>query len=395
MNDTELREQFGQLAAPLLGTPAPDFGGIRRRARRRMAGLAAASGGALAVFGIVAGVLVSNLAAAVPPVGASLWGSGTYPAPPGQPYVVVNASASGPAELRNVASGAVVGVLHPLGGAVSFTSIAAAPGGRLFVLAQQGPAGQVSFAELRIGSGSPPTVRFTSALTHVSLPAGTDPNFMAVSAAGDRLALAAVLPDGTGRLLVYDLRSGSVIGNWKAPDGAPLSPPQFIRGADELAVEWSSASTPQTGSGAPPQLALRLVSTVTAFPAGSSLLADSAPSPGLQGISGTFSQDGSVSMNTINGALLPGQSPAGATFVRLLEYSAASGKLLHAIAIGPASALQSQYFCGVLWASTDGRDLLTQCGTRQQEVVNGKVTVVRLPWTFPAQLDPVISPFAW
>jgi hypothetical protein len=395
MNDSQLREQFGQWAAPLLGTPPPDFGGIRRRARRRVALLAAAGGSALAAFGIVAGLLVSNLAGAVPPVRASLWGSGTYPAPSGQPYVVVNTSASGPAELRDVASGAVVSVLHPLGAAVSFTSIAAAPGDRLFVLAQQGAEGQVSFAELRIGNGSPPTVRLTPVLTHVSLPGGTDPSFMAVSAAGARLALAAVLPDGTSRLLVYDLRSGSVIGSWQAPDGVLVIPPQFIRGADELAVEWPAASTPHTGVGAAPQLALRLVATATAFPAGSSLLADSVSSPGLHGISGTFSLDGSVSMNTINGALQAGRTPAGANFVRLLEYSSASGKLLHAIPIGPASALQSQYFCGVLWASADGRDLLTQCGTRQQEVVDGKATVVRLPWIFLAQLDPVISPFAW
>jgi hypothetical protein len=47
------------------------------------------------------------------------------------------------------------------------------------------------------------------------------------------------------------------------------------------------------------------------------------------------------------------------------------------------------------WASADGRDLLTQCGTRQQEAVNGKITVVKLAWTFLAQQAAAITAFAW
>ena len=81
--------------------------------------------------------------------------------------------------------------------------------------------------------------------------------------------------------------------------------------------------------------------------------------------------------------------------MRLLEWSSASGKLLRAIPVGPASAAQTQYFCGVLWASPNGCELLTQCGTRQQEVINGKVTVTKLPWTFLASQSLATSAFAW
>ncbi len=52
----------------------------------------------------------------------------------------------------------------------------------------------------------------------------------------------------------------------------------------------------------------------------------------------------------------------------LQEFSVATGKLLRTITIGSARAQQQEpWFCGVLWASADGRHLLTQCGTRQQE----------------------------
>jgi hypothetical protein len=378
MNDTELREQFHQWAAPLRATPPPDFTTIRRRARRRVAGQATAGSAALAAIGLVAGLLASVQSGVARPAQVSPWASATYLAPPGQPYVFVNTSGAAPAELRDVATGTVVSVVRPIPPAVSFTAVAAAPNDRMFVLAEQGADGQVSYAELRVGgtsSGSSPTARLTPILTGAGLPASAQPENMTINSTATRLAADVALPGGNYSLIVYDLRNGSVIGNW------PLfTTPQFIGSGDKLVVDGPSS--------------LRTVDTLHAFPAGSSFRADSSPS-GLQGISGSFTQDGSVWTNALYGVLGPLQVRGHSGTGRLLEYSASSGKLLHAIPVGPADALQGQYFCGVLWASPDGRDLLTQCGSRQQAVIDGRVRVVRLPWLFPAQLQSEVTPFAW
>jgi len=96
---------------------------------------------------------------------------------------------------------------------------------------------------------------------------------------------------------------------------------------------------------------------------------------------GSFSPDGSVALNSDAGGL--DSTPPGPT-ADLLETDAVSGRLLWSVPLGPASALQNgSGFCGVLWASANGRDLLTQCGTRQLSIVNGKARVVHLAWLFP------------
>jgi hypothetical protein len=77
-------------------------------------------------------------------------------------------------------------------------------------------------------------------------------------------------------------------------------------------------------------------------------------------------------------------------------FSSASGRLVRTIPIGSARALQdSPNFCGVLWASANGRDLLTQCGARHQEVDDGHVVPTRLAWALLAQQDGAIGTFAW
>jgi hypothetical protein len=376
MNETELREQFNQWAAPLRATPPPAFTTIRQRARRRIARRAMAGSVTFAAIGLVASLFTGVLSGVARPARPSLWASATYLAPPGQPYVFFNASGAGPAELRDVVTGTVVSVVRPTPPAVSFTAVAAAPNDRMFVLAEQGANGQVSFAELRVGgtsSGSSPTVRLTPVLTGAGLPASSQAEAMTINSTVTRLAVDVALPGGSYSLIVYDLRNGSVIGNWPV-----FTSPQFIGSGDELVVDWSS---------------LRTVDTTHAFPAGSSIRADSSPT-GLHGISGSFTQDGSVSTNALYGVLGPLQTIGYSGTGRLLEYSSSSGRLLHAILVGPTNPLQGQY-CGVLWASPDGRDLLTQCGSRQQAVIDGRVSVVRLPWIFPAQLQTDVTPFAW
>jgi hypothetical protein len=392
MNDTELREQFHQWAAPLRATPPPDFTTIRRRTRRRVARQATLGSAALAAVGLVAALVVSVQSGIATPAQASGWASATYLAPPGQPYVFVNSFGAGPAELRDVATGSVVSVVRPIPPAVSFTAVAAVPNGRMFVLAEQGADGQLSFAELRVGGtsrGSSPTVRLTPILTGADVPASAQPENITVNAAATRLAIDTSLPDGSNNLIVYDLRDGSVIGSWPA-----FATPQFIGNGDKLVVDWLSGTRRQLASGHV-RSSLRAVDTTHAFPAGSSFLADSLPAPGLHGISGGFTQDGSVSTNTVYGALGSVSTTGYSGATRLLEFSASSGRLLHAIPVGPAGALQGQYFCGVLWASPDGRDLLTQCGSRQQAVIDGRVRLVRLPWLFRPELQPGVTPFAW
>lgn len=80
----------------------------------------------------------------------------------------------------------------------------------------------------------------------------------------------------------------------------------------------------------------------------------------------------------------------------LREYSALSGRLLFAVTIGTTQALdQSPDYCGVLWASADGADLLTQCGTRQLEITDGNARAVRLARIVPASAVGWADSYAW
>jgi hypothetical protein len=59
-----------------------------------------------------------------------------------------------------------------------------------------------------------------------------------------------------------------------------------------------------------------------------------------------------------------------------------------------SSATYGQYFCRVLWASANGHEVWTQCGTRQLVIVGGHATRVRLAWLLPS-ITPSGSVFAW
>jgi hypothetical protein len=398
MNDAELRERFAQWTDPLRAAPPPPVATIRRRARRHAANLAATSGLVLAVVGLTAGLVASGLVATARPPD----GSARYPAPPGQPYVLVNtpvnalnptAAGSGRTELRDAATGAILDVLRPTVHGGSFIAAAAAANDRLFVLGEQALTGQVSFAELRITvSDGTVSTRLTPVLSRVNVTWGSVLVSMTLNAAGTRLALS-TLPvggDNPGQpssLNVYDLSTGTLMESWRPP-GLSISNQQFIGGADELAVFWPTSNPVVTTSGGQvvnvhESLELRLVNTAAAFPPRSSLLADSRADPAVNGATdGAFSPDGSVALNTDAGGLV--NNPPGPT-ADLLETDAVSGRLLWRVPLGPASVLSNAAgFCGVLWASANGRDLLTQCGTRQLSIVNGKARVVHLAWLLPA-----------
>jgi hypothetical protein len=413
MQDQELRELFDTWARPLRATPPPDIATLRRRAaRRKTAWLATTAGTGLAVAGVLAGFLASGIIPSRPAAKAGHGGlprSAAYAAPPGQPYVFVNSSAtfanqgSGPttpAELRNAATGKVVKVLRPVGQGASFANAAAAPGDRAFVLAQRNSDGTLSLAEIRISaSGKPGPLRLIWRYPYVcvavgpcvpslTLPAGTQPENMSVNAAGTRVSFLAATPNGLGgSLVVYNLQTGTLIGRWPASNGIGFA--QFLGTGDELVASVGGVDKGRD----------RLVDTSTAFRPGSSLLADSRPAQ-TDGFPGSFTQDGNVWMNTNYGQLggagvQPYGGPAATGNEVLIEYTARSGKPLRKFLIGPASALQGPHFCGVLWASANGGEMLTQCGTRQLEITGSHVTRVKLAWLLPSNTGFDTSTFAW
>ena len=396
MQDHELRDQFEEWAKPLRATPAPAVAALRGRVRRRTARTAAAAGSALAVVGLVAGLLVAGglIGSGKPggpvgsgkPAGPAFQTQGSaYPAPPGQPYVFVNSSATfvnvgnvpaTPAELRNAATGKVVTVLRPVGPGVSFSNATAAPGDRLFLLAQQDSDGSLSFAEIRIGaSGKPGALR--QVLPDLPTPSGTQVVSMAVNAPGTRLSFITAAsnsygPSGpSGSLVVYNLQTGTLIGSWPVAFNSGASS-QFVGYGNNLVASIDTVERGQK----------LLVNTTTPFRAGSSLLADSRPY--VTGSSETFTQDGNIGM-----AYVINQGR-----VLLVEYSAASGKVLRNIPIGPSSATYGPYFCGALWASANGHEVWTQCGTRQLVIVGGHATQIRLAWLLPTDTSGA-SEFAW
>ena len=392
MQDSELRDLFEEWAEPLRATPAPAVAALRSRIRRRTARTVAAIGFALAVVGLVAGLLVAGgLVRSGKPGAPPLQAQGSaFPAPSGQPYVFVNSSstfvnvgdvAATPAELRNAATGKVVKVLLPVRLGVSFSAAAATPGDRLFVLAQQDRDGTLSFAEIRIGaSGKPGALR--QVLPDLPAPPGMQVVSMAVNAPGTRLSFTTAASDSygpsgpSGSLVVYNLQTGTLIGSWPVAFGSGTSS-HFLGYGNDLVA---SIDTVERGQDL-------LVDTTTPFPAGSSLLGDSRPYAGGSSENfeaGDLTQDGNIGMGTVNsrGRAL------------LVEYAAASGKVLRKIPIGSAGAEQGPYFCGVLWASANGREVWTQCGTRQLVIVGGHATHIRLAWLLPT-VTPLGSVFAW
>jgi hypothetical protein len=434
VNNTKLRKQFEEWAAPLRATPPPPLATIQRRARLRIGRIGAAAASAAAVIVLAAVLAVTGLGGGAPRPSTAAWGSGPYPAPASQPYVYVSFSLGPTAQIRNAATGAILATLRPPSPTTTFGVAAASATDRLFVVAENPSDGTVTFAAIRIlaaSDGGTPKVRMTP-VPHVVLPNGTQVTDLVVNAAGNRFALESQAPDGELSLSIYNLLDGSLIGRWPAGTVQLTSPLAFLPNGN-LAVVWAikgptasqsshvsgsnpvtsspPTSSPSTGSpsggGSPspsPQFELvnRIVNPAVPFRPGSSLDVDSQPDTALHRRIGTMSADANVNLSAAQAAsstaqISPGGSVGGAgsgTAV-IAESSTATGALLHLIPIGPASALNAPEFCGVLWASADGNDLLTQCGTRQQEVIDGKVTVVRLAWIFPTSAVGSVSPFAW
>ncbi len=391
MNDLDLREQFEQWAEPLRVTPAPDVEQLRRRARRRSARRFTVAASAVAMAGLACvlftGFQEANQSTLAPHERSyqppTPFVHQRYTAPRAAPFELVFGHHEQLVRVVDAASGLTVFASKPLGpdpDADSFFAVAAASSDRLFVLAQQGRQGPTSFDILRVGAGA---AGIAPVMPGVSLPPGTHVYHMTVNPQGTRLALNTSGFGGANwRLQVYNLITGALLDNFSESGGALNL--QYWPSADQLAFSWL-ASPGGDGSG------LRVLDTAEPVRSNSpgALLADSTLVPAARGFAvGMFTTDGAVAI-VVDQSHQPRQ---------VVEYSVATGRVLHSITLGPAwNGNQSEKICGVLWASSDGADLVTQCMGLQQEVVNGKATRVRLAvtvrpndfWWLPAPT------FAW
>lgn len=393
MNDEQLREHFAQWASPLRAVAPPTVGVIQRRARRRTIRLAAAASSAVATAALACLAIVAiamsgghgalnnrpDVVGGIRHKPGELWGSARYPAPPGAPYLVTIGGGSRGAQLRDEATGTVLKTLRPLVPGDDFTWVAAASTDRLFVLAEQSANRHITFAELQISpAGRPEPLR--QLMPAVSISAQI--YGLAVSPDGNQLALSTMPLAGNGdqSVLVYNLKAGAgtLQGEWTSSDPGAVS--LSFGPGHELAMGW------QDSTGAAPD-GLRILDTATGAGARKlSLLADSSMAASVPHFySANLTSDGATVLAVT----------AGAKEIELEEISAHSGKVLTTVPIGPASALQTMYVCGVLWASPTGTSAITQCGDKQQLLVNGKATPTRLAWVIPASVVGNANTLAW
>jgi hypothetical protein len=416
VNDLEIREHFERWAQPLRMAAPPPVEEISRRVRHRTTRLTVTAGSALAAavaIVITVGLVTSapgrpgpqagahhrpsvtgppvtpGPAAGIPrsalhlprpdvsqPATGSPWGTAAFPAPPSAPFLVTVQMAKMTAMVVDAATGRAVSTLHPLAAGGEFIWAAAAAGGRLFVLAEQ-HGFAVTFDEVQISPSGQ-----VSRLHRVQ-PAVTvygQIYAMAISADGSRLALS-VLPHsdaGQGSVMVYDLDTGALTGDWTSTWSSAVG--LSFGAGNDLALNWQDDIQPipngvrildtATGRGAQPQ----------------SLTADSllvAPASGI--VSGVMTPDGATVLAV---------STSGRT-VTLEEIAADSGRVLASVPIGTSADLNRPDYCGLLWASTTGSRLITQCGSHQQLVVNGSPTTTRLALTIPDSVVGWANTFAW
>jgi hypothetical protein len=390
MNDLDLREHFEQWAAPLRTIQAPPVSALRRRTRRRRSRITATTASALAACAVIALVILvlpdgsgGGAAPSTTPESEPFVHQ-PYTAPRAAPYEVVYGRGGQSVRVIDAATGRVRFTGRPIGpGKPMFTAIAAGPSDRVFVLAQQNEQNRTSFDILLIGIRA---TWFMRAMHGASLPPGVQIYGMTVNPQDSRLALNVIGAGGVApeQLRVYNLISGALLDDFNVSDGQLLL--QYWPGKFRLAFTW--IQDPSPGHHAD-YAGLRILDVTDKADNGtpSALITDSVPDPSKRGFAaGQFTTDGTVALKLEQVRQLE----------QVVESSAATGRPLHRITIGTArSVTQSPNYCSVLWASADGADLLTQCGSLQQEVVNGKATRVRLAVTVPASQVGWAGTFAW
>jgi hypothetical protein len=395
MNDQQLREQFDAWAEPLRATPPPALGAIRRRARRRVARMAAGGGSALAVTGLIIGLGISGwpgLSAAnsgPDTVGSAAPGpavTAAHPFPPSDPYLVTLDQGGRQATVRSEADGKVLRVLTPPGSGGQFTWVAAAASDRLFLLADQhGRTGAAHFYALRLG----PAGQFLSLRLVPGASNLTGQIYgLAVSPDGTEFAVATTpTVPGTqpvSRLWVGGLTRSRPAQTWTSNVGEAST--LSFAGDDQLALYWQDNSQDSRSGLRILNVAPRPDGGYARPLPGASRLA--VPNQNNSG-SAQITADGS----TVLSAVAQGSSGAAAVKVRLGEFSAASGRLVRWLPLtGQGTGIT---YCGVLWSSRTGSTLITQCGQVQQAITGGKVTRIRLPMIIPNGMVGGQNTFAW
>ena len=307
------------------------------------------------------------------------------------------ATMSAEPEVLDMATDTVVAPIPQLNNTGRYVALAADASDRRFVLAWRDANGTTTFwSEAMQGlpvteSGGITTVAGVAGPLPISIPATygvpAEITGMAVNSAGTRLVVQ-WLPDQPSEnsvLAAFDLTTGAQLGSWQEPAGSAAYLEPYWPSADALAIAWP-AGRPE----------VRILDMTGAFPAGSSLLADTQPDPSIGAFSGMTLAPYDGAVLTADGSTVLHVTAVGAESY-LQEYAAATGALLRTVPLGPTPAPGDEHVCGVLWASADGSDLLTQCGTRQQEVVDGSVAVVNLATSnFYIQFAPTAAdPFVW
>jgi hypothetical protein len=405
MQDQELRERFAEWARPLQDTVPPPVAVIRTRARRRVIRRGAAGAVTLAAAGVAAGLVIGGLpgagashpAPAAPggPTPAALPG-GTRPGstvpdtapigtlsartvPPGSPYLVDISDYQ--ADIMNAATGTVIQTaVAPVSG-YGFNWVAAGPGDREFVLAAQTRSlTSTRFYVLRLTASGQ-----MASLTPVS---GADDVTggiygMAVSGDGTELAVTTVAQGGAppSRVWVIGLGGSGGARVWTSAAGAANT--LSFTGDNRLGFAWEPSDPGPTGGGI--QFRTLRLDTVSAGGTGS-LTGDST----LTVNSADAGQGGQL---TADGKTVLATGTAHGK-VTLEKFSTASGQLLESIPAVGRSANGSQ-FCGVLWASSDGSQVLVQCGTSQAWVAGGQAISVKLALTVPGSQVGWANTFAW
>jgi hypothetical protein len=415
MQDQELRERFAEWARPLQDTVPPPVAVIRTRARRRVIRRGAAGAMTLAAAGVAAGLVIGGLpgAGASHPAPAAPGGPGpvtvpgstvhgsTVPGnavpgstvpdntapigslsaqtvPPGSPYLVELGNRQ--ANIMNAATGTLIQTaVAPVSG-YGFTWVAATAGDRAFVLAAQTDGYTATkFYVLHVNPDGT-----MAGLTPVSGAAGVSGEIygMAVSPDGTELAVTTTPQGGIppSRVWVFGI-SGGGTRSWTSAAGFPAT--LSFAGDGRLGFAWEPADATVTGGGV--QFRTLRLSTLAAGGTGS-LIGDSTVTVNsvAAGLGGQFTADGST-------VLAISQT---ATKAWLEEFSARSGQLQDSVLLASPPASTTQ-FCGVLWASADGRQVLTQCGTVQAWVAGGQVIPVRLAVTVTASQVGWANTFAW
>ena len=371
MHDDQLREQFTTWAEPLQQTVPPALPALRRRARRRTARRAAVS--ALAVMGAVAAIVLPGL----PRAGHAPATPDTAPGVP--PYAVVLPKAGVTvATVLDMFTGKVAGqVASPIAGS-EFQWVAAAADDRTFVLADQSPANVTRFYMLHLAAGGKPgrLTQLNVPPLHLSQIYG-----MALTADASKLAVAwqnDPIGPVSNHISVTTLASGATR-TWTSAQGAATT--VTWAGDRTLAFYWED-NNHQARSG------LRLLDTAAAGanPLASRLiLPASTRTATLSGLNDPLiTQDGSTVLATLSS----GDKTA------IVSFSARTGKL-QTVLTPPALAGQSPWYCGILWADSHGRHLITQCATTQDSIEGTRSTPVHLAQLIPASPIGPANTFAW